>query len=1476
MYKTGFCKKLCSLILVFAIIITACTAAAFTTVSAEGGTQAAEYFAISTDKAAYKVDDAMGYEPNQTATVTVKLFKGNGTPAQESDGYYILYGIRSDKKDAEIDGIQNGESKLYTGEFTFTVQKPTAGYVFLTMKLYKDAGCKVPANNVISQSSIGFGTDTLSQSEATDFDLTDFLTQNVINKLGLDEKQPQREVTLTDIVKELKTADEVKYGRFVFKNDDTDLSDGMVSTFTDYKIENGAPTTESDEYVAAYEKYWLEQTREPGITVICKPIPQQELDNFGLVGSQALNDFDIYDIKVETAASKNTDGSGFTRPLSGTFTVPKDVTLSSCRMYVSFGGYGTYISYPTCYLGAKDACILSVNNHGIPNELKTAAARLMSGDDIDANDGIDTIGIGCDSVKKLEDSIERNKTVETSFYMQTVLRAGRALQFIESLAEWDGMNMTVNGGSYGGYQSIVAAALDGLRGDNAIVGWCDPSVPWMCEPGSENDGYLGSSFRPGVWVGTDSVLPTYFNAVNYGKLIRCVTTIHAGLGDDVCPPAGINILYNVMKNTCADVSVDFTQERLHSESPDLTLSGRNGITYVYKNEKAASPSADKNGYLIKDVITYNRDGTVQMVQKNVLTAYMGTDTALVIPEKVTAIADNAFLNNEAIGSITFASDTNCVKIGNSAFKGCTGLTEVKLPSSIKQIGSNAFDGCAALKTLCGMPNGGGNAFGENLVSIGQSAFNDCRSLRDVLNIPSGISTVRGFCFYNCNSIGGVTLAEGVKTIEAAAFALCNVSEIIIPQSCTSVAHAAFQDSYALDQKTIRRIFIKGNTSIAYTAGADNDAFKGIDTSKVKIYGLANSSAKAYADKCGAKFVTLGALSEYEPLAAASPMGDFTFEGSTITGYNGSDETVVTPYSYGNGTLKFSLSSVREKSLAKKPAMKKLVFSEGITKINDQTFADCNKLVSVTYPQTLNEDGIGAWNDNLFSLKEVTVLSKTAIIPENWFGVGTNYEAITFYGYTGSTLEAWCQKNHYTFSALDQPSVIKPAEDDAAEFVTDNGYITEYRGNNTTVVTPSAVGTYYNGTEYITTTEQRVTGIKDYISGISGVKTLIVSEGITTIQDGAFKNKCQSLETLVLPSTVTNVGAWHEKLSHIKSITVLNPDVTIDINWLGSPTDTNNTTDFDNLVCYGVLNADGSSTLKTWCKKINEKYGKHITFVACDKNGTISTDSGIENGKIVLKAANGNKIVNGSTVYGGASVTVTVQPADGYKLVPNSIKIKGFSYGEYSDLPINVANAADPTGNTFTVKLPSTLISEDMPENGELVVTAKFELITSASASMLGVQTRVRTASNGDPIYDMRFIARLNVVGKTFNIDGKNASVISCGMLAAEEALLGTNADALLRLNSTSPASADFDAVSDNVRLSVARTYCNAPENGTYLDISLNYYDLSNTADKSGNRLYERPISARAFIQYKTEEGKYGFIYSDIITRTGKNAVSNVR
>lgn len=55
-------------------------------------------------------------------------------------------------------------------------------------------------------------------------------------------------------------------------------------------------------------------------------------------------------------------------------------------------------------------------------------------------------------------------------------------------------------------------------------------------------------------------------------------------------------------------------------------------------------------------------------------------------------------------------------IGESAFLGCRGMTELTLPNSVTSIGGNAFEGCSGLTELI-LPN--------SVTSIGDSAFSIC-------------------------------------------------------------------------------------------------------------------------------------------------------------------------------------------------------------------------------------------------------------------------------------------------------------------------------------------------------------------------------------------------------------------------------------------------------------------------------------------------------------------------------------------------------------------------------------------------------------------------------------------------------------------------------------------------------------------------------------------------------------------------------
>ena len=77
-----------------------------------------------------------------------------------------------------------------------------------------------------------------------------------------------------------------------------------------------------------------------------------------------------------------------------------------------------------------------------------------------------------------------------------------------------------------------------------------------------------------------------------------------------------------------------------------------------------------------------------------------TITSFVIPDNVTQIGSQAFMNCTALTSIDLA---NVKVISTSAFEGCTALTEVVIPPTVTNIGVQAFYGCSSLQTVLCRP-----------------------------------------------------------------------------------------------------------------------------------------------------------------------------------------------------------------------------------------------------------------------------------------------------------------------------------------------------------------------------------------------------------------------------------------------------------------------------------------------------------------------------------------------------------------------------------------------------------------------------------------------------------------------------------------------------------------------------------------------------------------------------------------------------
>lgn len=223
------------------------------------------------------------------------------------------------------------------------------------------------------------------------------------------------------------------------------------------------------------------------------------------------------DAKVEVyAVSIDCPGP---RPVTGYLTIPAGAKDKSLPASASYHGYGIGVQKVPAG-GPEDRIRFDVNAHGYDlGQPETYYKDFF--EKIKSNNQ----GYAMDP--------KQNADPETSYFNGMALRVMRSLQFLKSLPQWNGKDLTVSGGSQGGLQTVWAAALD------PDVTSADSSITWCCDFAGPTKGRL-NGWRP-------EYVPAlnYYDSVFHGKRIKCPIVIsRAALGDYTCPPSGLAILYN--------------------------------------------------------------------------------------------------------------------------------------------------------------------------------------------------------------------------------------------------------------------------------------------------------------------------------------------------------------------------------------------------------------------------------------------------------------------------------------------------------------------------------------------------------------------------------------------------------------------------------------------------------------------------------------------------------------------------------------------------------------------------------------------------------------------------------------------------------------------------------------------------------------------------------------------------------------------
>ena len=137
-------------------------------------------------------------------------------------------------------------------------------------------------------------------------------------------------------------------------------------------------------------------------------------------------------------------------------------------------------------------------------------------------------------------------------------------------------------------------------------------------------------------------------------------------------------------------------------------------------------------------------------------------------------------NRGGIRAVTIPSGFCCIE--DRTFQDCTGLERVRFSRGIETIGVEAFSSCAMLASL-ELPFG--------CKSIGSDAFRGCVALTS-LKMPYWCKSIGACAFSGCTALSGLELNDGLESIGAHAFYGCiALREVNVPPSVTNVAYGAF-------------------------------------------------------------------------------------------------------------------------------------------------------------------------------------------------------------------------------------------------------------------------------------------------------------------------------------------------------------------------------------------------------------------------------------------------------------------------------------------------------------------------------------------------------------------------------------------------------------------------------------------------------------------------------------------------------------
>lgn len=296
----------------------------------------------------------------------------------------------------------------------------------------------------------------------------------------------------------------------------------------------------------------------------------------------------------------------------------------------------------------------------------------------------------------------------------------------------------------------------------------------------------------------------------------------------------------------------------------------------------------------------------------------------IIQEGVTSIGFNAFRECSKLTSVKIPSSVKI--IGGQAFSHCNSLINIMLPDSITTIERAAFWGCTSLTSIT-LP--------KSVTSIGDCAFYECTNLTNI-TLPDSVETIEDYTFYKCSKLMSMKIPDSVKTIETRAFSGCaSLTDIILPNSVGVIESGAFAECISLESITIPG-------SVKFCDGLVKEGV---------FYRCTNLTAVTILD--GVTYINKEIFKYCSSLTSITLPDSIEYIGDYAFSYCGNLSNIEIPR---------SVVSIGKGAFDECESLTSIEMPSGVPSIEDFTFWGCGNLSNIEIPRSVTSIGFAAFVD----------------------------------------------------------------------------------------------------------------------------------------------------------------------------------------------------------------------------------------------------------------------------------------------------------------------------------------------------------------------------------------------------------------------------------------------------------------------------------------------------------------------------------